>query len=82
MANVSLLQDGVHASDMGNEAADSDEEFDNFMLTQFMDDSADMGFIYGTFQLAMHINTYCSRSEYRKVPVGMSGLEWVEETFE
>jgi len=63
---------------MGNEAADSDEEFDNFMRTQFMDDGADMGFIYGTFQLAMHIDTYCSRSDYREVPVGMSGLEWVE----
>jgi len=34
---------------MGNEAADSDEEFDNFMLTQFIDDSADMGFTCGTF---------------------------------
>jgi len=63
---------------MGNEAADSDEEFDNFMMTQFMDDGADMGFISGTFQLAMHIDTYCSRSDYREVPVGMSGLEWVE----
>ena len=72
------MQAGVHASDMGNEAADSDEEFDNFMLTQFMDDSADMGFTYGTFQLAMHIDMYYSRSQYRKVPVDMSGLEWVE----
>ena len=57
------MQDGVHASDMGNEDTDSDEEFDNFMLTQFMDDSADMSFIYGTFQLAMHVDKYCSRSE-------------------
>ena len=77
-ANVSLLQNGVHASAMGKETDDSEEELEDFIVTQFMDDSEDIGFIYGMFQLAMHIDTYCNRSAYRQVPVGMSGLEWVE----
>ncbi|XP_025821632.1 uncharacterized protein LOC112897534 [Panicum hallii] len=42
-------REGVHCSEEGNEAADSDEEFENFMITQFMDDSADIGFIYGVW---------------------------------
>jgi hypothetical protein len=78
LANLLLLQEGVHCSEEGNEDADSDEEFENFMITQFMDDSADIDFIYGTFQLATHVDTYCCRNVYRIVPVGFSGLEWVE----
>ena len=57
---------------------DSEEELEDFLIANLLDDSEDAGFIYDTYQMAMHLDKYCNRSEYRVVALGMSGEEWVK----
>jgi hypothetical protein len=63
---------------MADDTDDSEDELEEFLLTEFIDETEDFGFLYGMFQNAMHIDKYCNRSKYREVGTGLSGLEWVE----
>jgi hypothetical protein len=58
-----------------NEADDDEDQFEEDFFNMFLEDDAS-GFIYGTYEYAMHVDKYCTRSEYRQP--AMSGLEWVE----
>jgi hypothetical protein len=58
-----------------NEADDDEDQFENDFFNMFLEDDAS-GFIYGTYEYVVHVDKYCTRSEYRQPT--MSGLEWVE----
>jgi hypothetical protein len=63
---------------MADDTDDSEDELEEFLLTEFLDETKDFGFLYGMFQNAIHIDKYFNRSEYKKVGIGLSGLEWVQ----
>jgi hypothetical protein len=60
---------------MADDTDDSKEELEEFLLTEFLDETEDFGFLYGMFQNAIHIDKYCNRSEHREVGIGMSGFD-------
>ena len=66
------------AEDSDEDSDDSEDEFEEFLVTNFLDDTEEVGFMYGMFQIAMHLDKYCNRSECRQVGMGLGGLEWVE----
>ncbi|RLN41575.1 hypothetical protein C2845_PM01G33420 [Panicum miliaceum] len=70
-------RDDVAAPTRAVDSDESEDEFDEFIISNLLDDSEDVAFMYGTLQFAMHPNKYCNRAEYREVGLGMSGLEWV-----
>jgi hypothetical protein len=60
-----------------NDDSDDDAEWEEEFFNMFVDDDDDAaGFIYGTYEYAMHLDKYCNRFDYRQP--AMSGLEWVE----
>jgi hypothetical protein len=58
-----------------NETDDGKDQFEEDFFNMFLEDDAS-GFIYGTYEYAMHVDKYCTRSEYRQPAT--SGLKWVE----
>jgi hypothetical protein len=62
---------------MADDTDDSEDELEEFLLTEFLDETEDFGFLYGMFQHAIHIDKYCNRAAYREIGIGMSGLDWV-----
>jgi hypothetical protein len=62
-----------------DEADDIDEEFDQLLVGNLMqEEAAAAAAMYGMSVVAMHLDKYCNRSEFREVGPGLSGLEWVE----
>jgi hypothetical protein len=52
---------------MADDTDDSEDELEEFLLTEFLDETEDFGFLYGMFRNAIHIDKYCDRSGFRKL---------------
>jgi hypothetical protein len=76
-----VADDSDDAEEYGD-ANDSDEEFDQLLIANLMQEEAVVAAMYGMSAVAMHLDKYCNRSEYREVGPGLSGLEWVERKLE
>jgi hypothetical protein len=59
---------------MVDDTDDSEDKLEEFLLTEFLDETEDFRFLYGMFQNAIHIDKYCNR----EVGIGMSGFDWVQ----
>jgi len=60
------------------EDEDSEDEFDDLLLaTLEHEQAAAHAALLGMSTVAMHVDKYFTRSEYRVVEPGLSGHEWV-----
>jgi hypothetical protein len=48
-----------------NDDGDGDEEWEEEFFDMLLDDDDETGFIYGTYEYAMHLDKYYNRSAYR-----------------
>jgi len=67
---------GAAPPDDDDDDEDDEEEWEEEFFNLFLDDDDEIGFIYGTYEYATHLDKYYNRSEYRQQQ--MSGLEWVQ----
>ena len=72
---------GMNTSEgqLHGEAEDSEDEFDDLLLaTLEHEQAAAHAALLGMSTVAMHVDKYFTRSEYRVVEPGLSGDEWVK----
>ncbi|CAO2177825.1 unnamed protein product [Urochloa humidicola] len=73
--NPLLRRGGLLSEHAEDDDEDSDEEFD-MLMEWFMEDTTSE-IMYGMYNCGLHASKYLSRSAYREVGEGLSGLDWV-----